>query len=160
MRSALALLLASAAPSAALLSCSRAGLQRQHRRSAPAIALCAATDGDGSWRIDRARLNDQFSREVMSRRSKFLPFPSARQWARAMHFTEEADWRQWIDDGEKRNPYIPSMPDEVYADAGWAGWDDFLNGPIEELSDILKPGYRRGKWLKGPLSADPPPPDR
>ena len=34
------------------------------------------------------------------------PFVAARQWARAMHMEEEADWRQWIMDGEKRNPYV------------------------------------------------------
>ena len=39
---------------------------------------------------------------------------------------------------------------------GRAGWDDFLNGPIEDLSTLLKPGYKRGKWLRGPLSGERP----
>ena len=69
-----------------------------------------------------------------------------------MHLETEEDWRQWIDDGEKRNPYIPNAPDEIYRDNGWAGWEDFLNGPIEDLTDLLDPEYKRGKWLKGPLS--------
>ena len=54
--------------------------------------------------------------------------------------------------GEKRNPYVPSNPDEVYAETGWSGWVDFLNGPIEDLSTILDPNYKRGVWLRGPLS--------
>ena len=54
-----------------------------------------------------------------------------------MHLETEEDWRQWIDDGEKRNPYIPNAPDEIYRDSGWAGWEDFLNGPIEDLTDLL-----------------------
>jgi len=33
----------------------------------------------------------------------------------------------------------------VYADRGWEGWDDFLNGEIESLSDIMRPGYKRGR---------------
>ena len=119
---------------------------------------------DGSWRISKARLEEQWSAGIRKRKSRFLPFVSARQWARAMHFTEEQDWRQWIEDGEKRNPYIPSNPEEIYAQEGWSGWHDFLNGPIEDLSTILKPGYQRGKWLRGPLrgledaDSDVPPP--
>jgi hypothetical protein len=72
-----------------------------------------------------------------------------------MHLTCEADWRQWIADGEKRNAYVPSNPDEVYAGTGWVGWDDFLNGDIEDLSMLRTPGYVRGRWLRGPL-AEPP----
>ena len=45
-----------------------------------------------------------------------------------MWFQTENDWRGWIECGEKRNPYIPSKPDEVYK-SSWQGWDDFLNGP-------------------------------
>ena len=55
----------------------------------------------------------------------------ARQWSRAMWFTTEEDWMDWISAGEKRNPYIPSRPDEAYRDQ-WISWTDFLNGPIEE----------------------------
>ena len=102
-------------------------------------------------RVDRARLNDQWSKSIMKRRPRFLPFDAARQWARAMHLETEDDWREWIADGEKRNPYVPSKPDEVYSDSGWLGFHDFLNGPIEDLSTLLKPGYKRGKWLRGPL---------
>ena len=68
-----------------------------------------------------------------------------------MHFCEEADWRQWIEDGEKRNPYVPSFPDVVYANQGWTDWHDFLNGPVESYEDISDPTYKRGKWLRGPL---------
>ena len=50
----------------------------------------------------------------------------------------------------QRNPYIPSCPDEVYADE-WLGWDDFLNGPIETLEMHRDPNYKRGRWLAGPL---------
>ncbi|KAL3928589.1 MAG: hypothetical protein SGPRY_002325 [Prymnesium sp.] len=104
------------------------------------------------WRITRARLTADYSAEVRRRKVRFLPFKSARQWARAMHLCKESEWREWIDAGEKRNPYVPSNPEVVYAATGWAGWDDFLNGPIEDLSTILDPKYKRGKWLRGPLA--------
>jgi len=117
--------------------------------------LCCAPldeDASGQWRVDRARLNAAWSQSVRQRRPRFLPFIAARQWARAMYFTDEADWREWIDSGEKRNPYVPRFPDEVYANSGWSSWDDFLNGPVEPGSVVFEKGYKRGKWLKGPLS--------
>ena len=45
-----------------------------------------------------------------------------------MYFTTEKDWRRWINNGEKRNPYVPSNPEVVYAEKGWTTWEDFLNG--------------------------------
>lgn len=156
------------------------------------------------WRLQRARLDAEWARRIRKSKPRFLPFKSARQWARAMYFTEcaaagckgtrqcvkharralgasmacaclqelqyackswssrpssrpsrppprappvppwlalssggsaavpthprsvcplrrcrQADWEDWIDAGEKRNPYVPSQPDVVYADAGW-----------------------------------------
>ena len=102
-------------------------------------------------RLTRARLTEEWSASVRRRKPRFLPFIGARQWARAMPLDTEDEWMNWLADGEKRNPYIPSRPDEVYADAGWAGWDDFLNGPVEPAEVATAEGYRRGKWLKGPL---------
>ena len=114
-----------------------------------------------AWRVARRNLEKQRAAQVMRRRPRFLPFESARQWARAMYFSEEADWREWVEAGEKRNPYVPTHPDTVYANTGWQGWDDFLNGPIETLSDLCRPGYERGRWLKGPLrGGDGAPPDQ
>ena len=117
----------------------------------PPCTCCATPEQDSSWRLDRARLTQQWSKSVLSRPRRFLPFIQARQWARAMHMEDETDWRDWIADGEKRNPYVPSNPDVVY-DSEWAGWHDFLNGPIEDASITSREDYKRGKWLQGPLS--------
>lgn len=68
-----------------------------------------------------------------------------------MPFETEEDWLDWLYNGEKRNPYIPSQPDQVYAEHGWQGWQDFLNGPIEPASVVLQDNYKRGRWLRGPL---------
>lgn len=126
------------------------------RQLAPRMSEAAGDEADeGSWRVDKARLDEQWSKNIRKRRTRFLPFEAARQWARAMHLETEEEWREWIRDGEKRNPYVPSKPDEVYQETGWAGWHDFLNGPIEDLSTVLKPGYKRGVWLRGPLSDMP-----
>ena len=48
---------------------------------------------------------------------------------------------EWINQGEKRNAYIPARPDEYYGRLGqWISWDHFLckvedddlNGTAEE----------------------------
>ena len=71
--------------------------QRLHQRCGSA----SCCDGSDAWRIQRARLEEQHAASVRQRRPRFLPFADARQWARAMFFTEEADWRDWIANGEK-----------------------------------------------------------
>ena len=114
------------------------------RRLEPARLACsprAAADDDlDLWRVDRHRLDAAWSKSIRKRRPRWLPFVEARAWARASSFSEEEDWRRWVSDGEKRNSYVPSFPDEAYRDSGWAGWHDFLNGASDAE---LKPGFRR-----------------
>lgn len=117
------------------------------------VHACAADDVSQSdlVRLARARLNRMWTEDMLKRKPRFLPFIGARQWARAMPLETEEDWMEWISNGEKRNAYVPSRPDEVYADSGWKGWHDFLNGPIEPASVVFQKDYRRGRWLQGPL---------
>ena len=84
----------------------------------------------GAWRIAKSRLQSAWSADIRKRKPRFFSFQHARQWARAMHFETETDWRRWVCDGEKRNPYIPSYPDEVYSES-WVSWEDFLNGDVD-----------------------------
>ena len=88
------------------------------RERAP-CRMTSEADAEGSWRIDKARLDEQWSARVLKRTSRFLPFDAARQWARAMHLDTEEEWREWIVNGEKRNPYVPSNPDQIYNQTGW-----------------------------------------
>lgn len=82
-----------------------------------------------SWRITAARLEEGYRKDLLRRPRRFLPFPEARKWARAMWFTSREDWMGMINRGEKRNPYLPRRPDEYYEGKGWISWDDFLNDP-------------------------------
>lgn len=107
-------------------------------RASRLITLCVPDEPDesfsedpGAWRVAKAQLVENWSKEVRRRKPRFFGFKHARQWARAMHFETERDWRRWVENGEKRNPYVPSFPDEVYAGRGWVSWDDFLNGPYD-----------------------------
>lgn len=79
------------------------------------------------WRIERARLQESYRRELLRRPRRYLPFVEARKWARAMWFTEADDWLGMLERGEKRNPYLPRRPDLYYVGKGWVSWDDFLN---------------------------------
>ena len=122
------------------------------------MTLCCAKDEESEAfdslqrRVAKARLTEEWSASILKRKPRFLPFIGARQWARAMPFETREDWMDWIDAGEKRNPYIPSQPDVVYRDQGWESWDDFLNGPVEPANVVFREVYKRGTWLRGPLS--------
>ena len=61
--------------------------------------------------------------------ARALPFEVAREWVhRNLAFRSRDDWEDWLRDG-KKNPYIPSCPDEYYS-ASWQGWDDWLGTPL------------------------------
>jgi hypothetical protein len=91
--------------------------------------MCDSGNELDTWRIDRARLQEKYTRELLRRPRRYLPFEEARRWARAMWFTDQDDWMGMLDRGEKRNPYLPRRPDEYYSDKGWISWPDFLNDP-------------------------------
>ena len=100
----------------------RATTRRAHIAMAPELDM---------WRIERARLQENYRRELLRRPRRFLPFPQAREWARAMWFTTREDWMEMLNRGEKRNPYLPRRPDKYYEGKGWVSWDDFLNTPTD-----------------------------
>lgn len=95
-------------------------------RLAPAVLMTGDVE---MWRLERARLEQQYRRELLRRPRRYLPFVEARKWARAMWFTTREDWQGMISRGEKRNPYLPRYPDQYYQDKGWVSWEDFLNDP-------------------------------
>lgn len=102
------------------------------RRSAASVSMTSSSgSGGGSeldmWRIERARLQEGYRRELLRRPRRYLSFNEARKWARAMWFTEAEDWLGMLDRGEKRNPYLPRRPDLYYRDKGWVSWHDFFN---------------------------------
>ncbi|KAJ1618378.1 hypothetical protein T492DRAFT_1093122 [Pavlovales sp. CCMP2436] len=94
-----------------------------------AVAMMASSEPADMWIIQRARLQESYRSELLNRPRRYLPFLSARTWARAMWFTSREDWLGMVDRGEKRNPYLPGRPDEYYKDKGWVSWDDFVNDP-------------------------------
>jgi hypothetical protein len=52
-------------------------------------------------------------------------FVDARAFARTLRLRSQAAWRAFCRSGA-RPADVPSDPYHAYADAGWAGWPDFL----------------------------------
>lgn len=85
--------------------------------------------GDLNWRVQKLRLEEQHTKRFLKAKPRFLPFDECKKWVQAWgkRWESQKDWEDWIAMGEKRNPYIPSQPDEYYGGLGeWTGWDDFL----------------------------------
>jgi len=89
------------------------------------------------WRVDRARLTKQWMDQIKRRKPRYMSYKDTSKWVRAMgQWHTEKEWIDWIQRGEKRNPYIPSDPEKYFSDLGeWKGWDDFLgvNGSKKEV---------------------------
>jgi hypothetical protein len=100
---------------------------RPAREARAAVVMASNDPSLDMWIIQRARLQERFRSELLNRPRRYLPFDSARAWARAMWFTTSDDWLDMVERGEKRNPYLPGRPDEYYKDKGWVGWEDFLH---------------------------------
>lgn len=90
---------------------------------------------DLNWRVNKMRLEEENKRRFLKSGPRHLPYEECRKWVIAFNrWDNEQEWRQWIEDGEKRNSYIPSYPDEYYGKRGeWISWDHFL-GKENELS--------------------------
>jgi superfamily II DNA or RNA helicase len=53
------------------------------------------------------------------------PFNKAREFVRNLGLKSKAEWREYLKSGEAP-PDIPATPNRMYAEAGWAGWGDWL----------------------------------
>jgi hypothetical protein len=58
-------------------------------------------------------------------RRAYRSFAAARAYARKQGLRDRDAWRTWRAAGNCPAD-LPSRPDKVYADKGWAGWGDFL----------------------------------
>lgn len=83
---------------------------------------------DLSWRVEKLRLEEANTRRFLKSKPRFLPYDECRKWVAAWNrWDSEEEWKTWINEGEKRNSYIPARPDEYYGRIGkWKGWDHFL----------------------------------
>jgi hypothetical protein len=67
---------------------------------------------------------------IAVRDRKYRPFPAARQFVVAAKLKNQREWKVFCASGKKPSD-IPSNPNLVYAQKGWAGWSDWLgNGTL------------------------------
>lgn len=61
------------------------------------------------WRIEKLRLEEQNIKRFLKSKPRFLPYNECRKWVHAFgkRWMNEYEWYEWIDMGEKKNPYIP-----------------------------------------------------
>lgn len=92
---------------------------------------------DFSWRVEKMRLEEANTRRFLKAGPRFLPYDECRRWVQAWNrWDSKDDWVSWIDEGEKRNSYIPARPDEYYGRLGqWRGWDHFLGKVGDDEGD-------------------------
>ena len=65
----------------------------------------------------------------------WLSFEAARAVVRQLKLKSHKEWYEWSKSGQ-RPANIPSSPDQVYRDAGWVSWPDWLGYErVEEAAD-------------------------
>jgi len=87
-------------------------------------------------RMLQQQLSDDWLKTRLKAKSIFLPYEEASLWASHQNMWScKSEWRAWINQGEKRHPYIPSRPDKYYKTRGeWEGWGKFL-GVSDEVGE-------------------------
>ena len=65
---------------------------------------------------------------------KMLSFKKARAFVRGLQLKSGGDWREYCRSGKKPND-IPSAPQIVYADTGWAGLGDWLGADVRRVGN-------------------------
>ena len=100
-------------------------------RAAEGSNLCKLSNSD--YAILHSRRLD---RQVRCQSRTYLPFEECCKWAQANgSWSSQADWEDWVQQGEGLCAYIPTRPDEFFSFTGeWRGWAHFLRG--EEPDDL------------------------
>lgn len=73
---------------------------------------------------------------IHPRLRKFRSFDDAREYARRLELKDQSEWKAFAK-SDKRPVDIPSNPNQVYKDSGWAGIRDWL-GIVKQSNQQLK----------------------
>jgi hypothetical protein len=65
------------------------------------------------------------TKTIATRLRKYRSFTEARAFVRDLGLKSQTEWRKYVKSGKKPRD-IPSAPHQVYAEAGWAGFGDWL----------------------------------
>jgi superfamily II DNA or RNA helicase len=76
------------------------------------------------------------------RRGGWRPFTEARTFVRKLKLNSHTDWRKYCESGQRPED-VPKHPVDVYADAGWEGWGDWLG--TGRLHTIQKRSFKEAR---------------
>jgi superfamily II DNA or RNA helicase len=88
--------------------------------------------------LDCAEFLKSLSVKVYDRTCEWGSFEETREYVRTLRLKGQAEWQAYSKSG-KRPSNIPSSPNRVYADSGWASWGDWLGGsnlPFEKAREF------------------------
>ena len=84
---------------------------------------------NGGWLIERARLEQRRSDEILRRKPRYASFATTCAMVQALGLSTEEEWLEFQSLGEYRSPYIPTNPKEYYEERNaWLGWKMWLTG--------------------------------
>ena len=85
----------------------------------------------GDWRVERARLQQRRTEDVLKRKPRFGSFAQTSAHVQALGLSSKEEWLAFLELGERRSPYIPSDPEAYYQPRGtWLGWRIWLTGEL------------------------------
>ena len=76
---------------------------------------------------------------VATKDRQYRPFEDARAFVRDLGLKSQAEWRDYCKSG-KRPADIPTNPNQVYANDGWSGLDDWLGNELDDEIGAAPPG--------------------
>lgn len=83
----------------------------------------------GDWRVERARLVEKERQRIVRRKPRFGSFAQSSAYAQTLGLRTRDEWFEWLEMGEKSNPYCPSDPEGYYRKRReWLGWRCWLTG--------------------------------
>jgi hypothetical protein len=86
---------------------------------------------------------------IAPRLREYRPFEEAREFARALGFKSNLEWKQYCKSGKKPDD-IPAKPNTTYAEEGWAGYGDWLGtGTVATYLRKYKPFEQARAFVRG-----------
>jgi len=76
---------------------------------------------------------------------KWEDFRKAREYARSLELQDKKEWEILWRKRAIVKPGIPGNPDEIYKDAGWKGWNDWLGNKKDQDGAVLTTGIKETK---------------
>ena len=99
---------------------------------------------DLSWRVAKARLEEENRRRFLKRKPIKLSYEDSRKWIqRNWAIKTKEEFNDLVANGNLRTPYISKRPEEYYGERGeWVSWDHYLLGNSTDSTA----GGRQSKW--------------